>query len=390
MHNHKISILNMAFRPFFLMGSLLAMSYIMLWVLSLYGQLHLDVYGGIMWWHIHEMLFGFVGAIVIGFLLTAVKTWTGLPSVHGSTLVCLVLLWLMGRIFMFAIAWLNPGLIALIDLAFLPIAGAFLAIPIIKKRMWRNLIFLPILLLMTYANGLMHCATYLSDPTHLIRATNQQVFLVTLLMVILGGRVIPMFTANSTQTPRVGTIPILEWFSILSVLALVLLQFLPLALPAKWLAGLFTSAALIHFIRLFRWRFWVTLRTPLVWSLHLSYACIPLGYLLFALSLVSDIFNRSQAIHTLTVGAISLMILAMISRVSLGHTGRKIVVGKTVTVAFLLVFAAFIIRVFGTKLGMDIAYVYVVAAVMWSAAFALYLIKYSKLLISPRIDKKPG
>lgn len=384
------ALFDMAFRPFFLLGALFSVVSLALWASALSGKLNLVVYGGSLWWHSHEMLFGFVSAIVVGFLLTAVKTWTGQPAFQGASLTALVMLWLCGRLFFFFPDSLPPGVIAATDIAFLPLAAAILATPVVRVKQWRNIIFVPLLLAMTMANATMHWAAYDNDPMLAPRAATAMVMLIVLLMTIMGGRVIPMFTANGTQTKKVDAIPWLEKAVVVTTLLAVLASLELPGIPPAVASLCFLLAALVHIVRAARWRIWVTLKTPLVWSLHLSYWCIPLGFLLYGLSGLMAGVTTSQAIHALTVGAMGMMILAMISRVSLGHTGRPIAVGKVMTVAFSLFFTGFIFRVFGTYWFANYSYLILSAAALWIAAYGCFIVLYLPMLVRPRVDGKPG
>jgi uncharacterized protein involved in response to NO len=380
----------LAFRPFFLLGALFSVISLAIWGGLLNGVIHVNVFGGGYWWHIHEMLFGFVSTIIVGFLLTAVKTWTGQVGLSGIKLMLLVLLWLAGRIVLLVPTGLPDILISAIDIIFLPIAALLLALPIIKVRLWRNLVFIPLLLVMSYANAMTHCSIYINSPAHLVLGSTSMVLLVTFLMCLMGGRVFPMFTANGTKTPRVPVIKWLEQSSLFSLLLIVLITLFQLKLPSELMAALYAMTAVLHFYRLARWRIWVTLRTPLVWSLHVSYLFIPLGLMLLGGAEVSSIVTKSQGVHALTVGAMGLMILSMTSRVSLGHTGRMIIANKVMTLAFLLLLAAGIIRVFGQGLlGSSLNYLNVAIA-LWSIAYGLFVAHYLPILSSARVDGKAG
>ena len=383
-------LLRLAFRPFFLLGALFSILSLALWAGIFAGRLSLSVYGGPLWWHVHEMLFGYACAIIVGFLLTAVRTWTGQPGLQGAPLAALLVLWLAGRLLLLFPAALPAWLVALTDLAFLPVAALILLRPIVRVRQWRNSIFLPLLLAMTAANGAMHWAADTGDMALQSRAGTAMVMLITLLMTIMAGRVVPMFTANGTGTPRVADVGWLEKLALVSMLACVLLAMQWPGVPPGLLATCFFLAAGAHAVRGLRWRFWVTLRTPLVWSLHLSYLCIPLGLLLYGLSAVTTLVNPSQAIHTLTVGAMGLLILAMISRVSLGHTGRPLQVGGAMTAAFALLFGAFLVRVFGDYWLDNHVLVITAAAALWAVAYGCFVVRYWPVLTSPRLDGKPG
>ena len=386
----SIAFFRLAFRPFFLLGSLFSIISLLIWSAVFTESINVAVYGGHLWWHIHEMLFGFVSAIVVGFLLTAVQNWTCVPGIKGSRLMLLVLLWISARVLFFLPFLLPHWLIYTVDLLFLPVTAFFLARPIIQAKLWRNLIFIPILLAMTYTNAAMHYSSNLLDPKYMLAAGNAMVLIITLLICVIGGRVIPMFTANGTNTEHVPAIQWLEIASIASMLLLVVSNFGIFELPSEVNAALFLLAASIHFIRVWRWRIWVTFKTPLVWSLHLGYWCIPVGLLLLAVSELSDVITHSQALHTLTVGTIAVMILAMISRVSLGHTGRNIEVGKLMAFAFLAIFLAFIVRVFGVYWLENYQHVIVTAAILWGVGYGCFVVLFIPVLTRPRIDGRAG
>lgn len=384
------ALLRLAFRPFFLFGSLFSIVSLALWAAAMAGALQLRVYGGPLWWHSHEMLFGFVGAIVVGFLLTAVQNWTGQRGVRGTPLVCLLLLWLAGRGVFFLAGYLPPEWIAAIDIAFLPAAALTLAYPVVRVKQWRNSIFVPLLLAMAAANVAMHWSVQSGAIALQFQASNAMVMLITLLMTIMAGRVLPMFTANGTGTARVAALPWLERFALISIALAVALSVASARVAPGITAACFILAAVAHGVRAARWRMWVTLRTPLLWSLHLSYWCIPLGLLLYGLSVVSAAITHSQAVHTLTVGAMGMMILAMISRVSLGHTGRPISVGRVMAMAYLALFGAFCVRVFGAYWLDNTSQIIVIAVLLWAIAYGCFVVLYLPILSRPRVDGRPG
>ena len=192
-----------------------------------------------------------------------------------------------------------------------------------------------------------------------------------------------MFTANGTQTPRVDVLAWLEKLAIISTLFAVLVGSGLVELPAIISAIIFFIASAAHAVRVLRWKIWVTFKTPLVWPLHLSYWCIALGLLLYGLSMVTNWVSHSQAVHTLTVGAMATMILAMISRVSLGHTGRTIVVGKTMTIAFMAIFSAFIIRVFGLYWFDSYQTILATSVLFWVIGYGCFIVLYFPVLTKP-------
>ncbi|WP_432468108.1 NnrS family protein [Agarivorans sp. Z349TD_8] len=378
------AFLELAFRPFFLLASLFSILSLLLWNGFFTGDVTLHVYGGPLWWHMHEMLFGFVAAIIIGFLLTAVQTWTKIRSLNSTGLLLLVAVWMIARGLFLLPNSVPHWLIALLDIAFLPLATAALAYPIIKARLWRNLIFIPILLLMSIANISMHSKVVTPLEPFIDNSSTLMVLLVTLVMSIMGGRVFPMFTANGTQTARVEPIAYLEKVVIGSTL-LALISSLPfIKLPSTLSAAIFFIASAAHAVRVFRWKIWVTIKTPLVWSLHISYWCIALGLFIYGLSEVSTMVNHSQAIHTLTVGAMATMILSMISRVSLGHTGRKIEVGRIMTFGLIAIILCFVTRVFLGYFLSDYRYVISIAVGFWVIGYGCFVTLYFPILSKPR------
>jgi uncharacterized protein involved in response to NO len=385
----KIAFLEFAFRPFFLLASLFSIIALLVWNGVLTGGLTLNLYGGALWWHMHEMLFGFAAAIIVGFLLTAVQNWTSVRSLNGMGLLVLVFVWLTARVLFFFPDSITHWLIAIVDIAFLPLATIFLAYPIIKAKKWKNLIFIPILLMMTLVNITMHYAVASQDYQLISNVSTVMVLLVTLVMCIMGGRVFPMFTANGTRTARTTAIAWLENVvissTLMAVLLTVLISFNVIDLPSILIAAIFFVAAVANAVRAFRWKIWVTFKTPLVWSLHLSYWCIVIGLLMYGLSEITTVVTHSQAIHSLTVGGIGVMILSMISRVSLGHTGRNIVVGKVMTIALIALILAFISRVFVGYWVSNYSHALSMAVGFWVIGYGCFVVLYFPILTKPRM-----
>lgn len=382
-----------AFRPMFLMGSIFAIFCMLIWTLFLSGNFSFTPYGGMFFWHAHEMLFGFVAAILVGFLLTAVQNWTGLRATHGKQLIGLFISWLAGRVLLFTdplpIKWLTT----LVDLSFLIIAAILMAQLVLKVKQYRNLIFVPILLLLTGANLLTHLSVVNQDPIFYTWGMYSTVIIITLVMTVIAGRVFPMFTANGTQTKKVTNLAWLEALSIGSTLILTLLHIgnLQTVFPTFITASIFTVAAAAHLIRAIRWRPHVTFRTPLVWSLHAAYWFIPVSLGLFAMHYWGLNVSSSNALHGLTAGAISSLILAMIARISLGHSGRPLIPHWAVKYGFMLIIAAGLSRVLAGYLQayLDIN-IYVFSAVFWMLAYSIYVIFYWKILTTARPDGRPG
>ena len=373
----------LGFRPFYLLASVFSALSIGLWALQFSGWLGTPYLSGPMW-HAHEMLFGFALAVIVGFLFTAGRNWSGRPTPTGVPLMALAALWVAGRVLVLTpFGWAA----AIVNVAF-PLAAAIgLAIPFMAARNQRNYFFVALLLLMALAVLGVHLAQL--GVTQLPGWVGIQVALdgVLFIMVVMGGRVIPMFT-NAIAGANASKRPWLEKAALGSTLAVLLADVLQLhgaALVA--LAGLCAAA---HLARWALWQPWKTLRTPLVWVLHGAYVWIPVHLLLRGLAEMG-LVSSSAAVHALTVGAMGGLIIGMITRTALGHTGRKLKASRTDTVCYLLVLAAAVIRVWVPLLmPAQLMQAVLCSAALWSAAFALYAVTYWPVLTRIRADGKPG
>jgi len=386
-------LLRLGFRPFFLSGAIFSVLAITLWLLMYKGTVSLSPLGSGYWWHIHEMVFGFGCAIIAGFLLTAVQNWTGARGAQGNTLLALFLVWLVGRIVVLFPDLLGSHLSSLIDLAFLPAVAYILAKPIIAIKQYRNLFFVPLLALFTLANLEMHLAVYYPETFSITFAGYSGVILITFLMSVMAGRVAPMFTANGTQTPKATPLPWLDKITNGSLaIAMVSLLLQPFVGFSELFFGiLLIIAGLFQTIRWLRWRPWITLSVPLLWSIHGAMKFICFGLVVLGLSYLVPEVPSNHVWHLLTIGGMGGLILAMISRVSLGHTGRPLSPPKSMTLAYILISLAALLRTFGpwglpekTLLFIDIS------GAFWIAAFMIFVIGYAPMLTKARKDGRPG
>ena len=386
-----VPILRLAFRPFFLLGACFAFVAIAVWVLLLTGNIQASPLHSVVWWHSHEMLFGFASAIIAGFLLTAVQNWTGIPSIKGKPLLLLVVIWLAARVLIFSAPNIHIAFIAALDLAFLPLVGFFLAKPVIKISQYRNLIFLPILVLMTLANCLTYLPLFGFSEELATQGFESMVILVTLLVAVLGGRVVPMFTANGTGTQKVLPLAWLEKSAIASLVLIFLVFLLGLTQYTLATGILCLISATLHAYRILRWRIWVTFKVPLVWVLHFSMLFMPIGLAFIGIHFLSTALTLSTALHSLTVGLIGGMILAMMARVSLGHTGRALKVSNIMALAFIAIILAALVRTsLIIMLPQYTIQLWIVSGLLWCIAFGLFVIFYWPVLTQARIDGKPG
>lgn len=340
------------------------------------------------WWHAHEMIFGFALPVVAGFLLTAVATWTSLPGTRGRRLQLLFGLWLAARL----VLWLAPQwrpLAWLAEMLFIGLTGFELGKRVWARRQWRNMLFLPVLLALMLLDSCSYLV--LDEPIAATRLHYGAVWMITVFIVIVGGRVTPLFTGNRLGL-RIDPLP--DWFEYLAIGSVLLVGLVVALWPpgqtASWLPALCLATGALHLYRLGRWQGWKTFRVPLLWSMHLSYLCIPLA--LFGLALAGDdpVANKN-VVHLLAVGAIGGMILAMMSRVSLGHTGRPLQVPAYLALAFALVLLAAVIRALLPLVATGLTLLsWRISALLWIAAFGIFLYRYLPVLTRPRADGKPG
>jgi len=378
------------FRPFFLLAAAFALGVVPLWLFTFMGKVRAGTYLDPMTWHAHEMIFGFAMAVVIGFLLTAVGNWTQRETLVGAPLLGLAALWVLGRAGMFFAHALPFGTAALIDLAFLPIAIVALARPLLAARSSRNFALVAVLGALLGANALVHLdALGVLAPGTARRACSASIDLVLVIIMIIAGRVLPMFTRNATNVSSIRSIPSLDVGSVVAMAALALIDFFWPRTPLG--AGAAALTAVLAAARAWHWGARHSLRQPLLWILHAGYAWLVIGLALRALHGFDTAVPSSLATHALTVGAIGSLTVGMMARVALGHTGRMLVASPAVPWAFVAINAAAIARAI-VPLAAPAAYreSLIAAGVLWSLAFAIFLLVYAPVLVAPRADGKPG
>jgi len=383
------TLLSYGFRPFFLLALVFATTIIPLWIPIYSGVIDLNGSFSTIDWHIHEMLFGYVAAVLCGFLFTAIPNWTGRMPIRGWPLGLLVVLWIAGRIAMAGTGGIRPPLIIMvIDSSFLVAVSVMILIEVIAGRNWRNLMVVVPILLFLAANILFHIEVITQGSS--VYGRRLGIAVVVFLITLIGGRVIPSFTRNwlakagSMRLPTpfnrydavcllVGGVGLIAWVA------------LPDAAFSGWALA---AAAALHAVRLLRWRGYLTLRTPILLILHVAYGFIPVGLAVLASG------NQVAGLHLLGIGAIGGMTTAMIMRATLGHTGRALHLGTNLTVAFGLIMLAAIIRSaapftqFGNLNGV------VFAALLWTVGYGIMLAKVGPWLwskkVAPRRPNKPA
>jgi len=384
-HPHEpFALWRLGFRPFYLLASVFAAASVALWTLQYTGWLrHAYLAGPLA--HAHEMLFGFTLAVVTGFLFTAVRNWTGRPTPTGAALAAIAALWLAGRVLVLTpYGWAA----AAANVAF-PIAVAVgIGIPLFRSGNRRNYFFVALLALMAAAVAGVHLAQLgvIALPGWIgIRIALDAILF---LMAVMAGRVVPMFTNNGVPGAGAQRHPAVERAALGSVLALLAADAAGISGPI--LIALLALATAAHALRLALWRPWNTLRAPLVWVLHVAYAWIVIHLGLRVLAELGMAI-APLATHALTIGAIGLLTIGMMTRTARGHTGRPLVADRFEVACYVLILAAAVVRVFGPAIAPS-AYMGTVAfsAILWSGGYALYAVRYWPVLTRARLDGKPG
>jgi len=340
-------------------------------------------------WHAHEMVFGYAGAVIAGFFLTAVPGWTGEKSPRAAFLTALAAAWLAGRLAVWLSGGLHPYLVAALDLAFLPMLGGKIGLLLMRRPKPPNLVFLVLIAMLFCGNLLVHLDWTGLLPGQAGAGLRVGLLSVTAMISIIGGRVIPAFTRNAMlRTGRETGLPVYRRPAELAgVRAAALLPLcIGLGVPDAAAAAVALVAGLAQAVRLSGWRGHWCLDQPILWSLHLGFAMLSLGYLALAAALVGWI-GEVGALHLLGIGAIGGMTLAMMTRAALGHTGRPLVAARPIALAYGMVAAAALLRLAGAEAGPDWTEPTVLASgALWLAAFTQFLAVYWPILVSPRHD----
>ena len=375
------------FRPFFLLGGLWAAFAVPWWALTyqqpMTGEPGLESVS----WHSHEMIFGFAMAIIAGFLLTAVENWTSRPTARSWFLAALVGLWMIGRLV--GLGGAIATIAGMADLTFIPVLAVAVGLPIILAKSNRNILLLTLLPALWLCDVFLHMRTSGLLPESQLRTDLVAVDVIVVILVIVTGRIVPLFTKNALNDDRIRSNATINTAAIVSVLAVALVELVaPNGLLMAVVAGI---SALLVLVRSLLWGTLATLRRPILWVLHLGHAWIWFGLALKAAAAAGLPVPPSVATHALTAGAIGTLTLGMMARVTLGHTGRVIEATPVMTIAFVSVTAGAVLRVFGPWFRADLTQnLLVISAGLWSAAFALYLAGNSRVLMTPRPDGKEG
>ena len=381
------TVLALGFRPFYLLGALWLVLAVPIWMV-MYGHglitgSHLQA----MDWHGHEMLFGFAGAIIVGFLFTAVKNWTNRDTPIGWPLAALAMVWLAAR-FLLLTGLSEIG--AILDVAFYLLAAVGIARPLLASGNRRNLFFIALLTAFAIVSGWQHLAAMgLVGGLDSRELMQLALSLVTVIVTVITGRVIPMFTSNAVPGAPVRKISWLERASIGSVIALALLAVLPV--PSALYHGAALLAALIHLWRWWNWAPHWTLKKPILWILHASYIWLPLAFVLKAVPTVLLPMAELLSTHALTVGVIGGLCIGMMTRTARGHTGRPLQASSAEIWAYALVLVAAVFRVVLPLLAPEFYRLWTgISSLLFISGFAIYLAVFGPWLLQARVDGRPG
>jgi uncharacterized protein involved in response to NO len=381
------AIISHGFRPFFLAGAVQSALAMLIWLPMFFGDLRIPTAFSPVDWHAHEMLYGYLPAIIAGFLLTAIPNWTGRPPLQGRLLAVLVLVWLAGRLAVLLSEPIGPVLAGCVDAAFLVLLAAASAREVIASRNWKNLPPVGLLSMFVVGNVIFHTEAHRTGSAD----TGRRIGIATavLLVALIGGRVIPAFTRNWLVRENPGRLPVPFGRPDAVALGISVLALGLWIVSPEWQATSFLllCAGIAHAVRLSRWAGDRTLRSPLALILHIAYGFIPAGFVLLAgAGLFPDAVPVSAGIHAWTAGALGVMTLAMMTRVSLGHTGGPLSADGMTCAIYMFVIAAALMRVWAAFEPARMANLLLLAGAAWVTAFGLFAVSYGPKLIRRRIS----
>ena len=380
------AVFSYGFRPFFLGAALFAGVAVPVWILVLAGVGESTFLYPARDWHVHEMVFGFLPAVITGFLLTAIPNWTDRPPIRGHELMLLVTLWLAGRL-LIAMPWFTPLVSAIVDVGFLVAVAGLVWREIATTKSWDRAPMGVLVSLLAGTNILFHVLNLSGKETDL--PERMALAMVMMLLALIGGRVTPNFTGEflteSGRAERPASFSRYDGLSIALVGFAVLSWIVqPHSMATGWI---FVAAGLANLGRLARWYGWATWREPLVLILHFGYGWFALSLLILGGSILGVGLPKEDAVHAFTSGAVGSMTLAVMTRASLGHTGRPRHAGPLTVLIYILVNLGAVLRVFGPMTDLPTNFVLGVAAVSWSGAYLLFAMFYGPFLLRQSLDE---
>lgn len=341
-------------------------------------------------WHAHEMVYGYTMAVMAGFFITAVPNWTGTQEAGAKFVALSGFIWLLGRLVVWLSGAFDPAAVAVVDLAFIPVLSMAILGRLARKSQVRNMIFLFLLSALFLGNLMMHLDWIGWSSGSAEAGIRVGVFASTAMISIVGGRVVPAFTRNALNRDGYeGALPRSNaWLDRLGVLFALLATLAAFPFVPEFLLGCIAFAAgAANLLRLSGWNGWAARNSPILWILHLAFLLLAGGYLVYGSTLILAYMSETAALHLLATGAIGSMTLAMMTRASLGHSGRPLIVKRPIVLAYLMVIAAALIRSFG-NLAFDYFAVMLLSGMIWTGAFALFVWIYFPILTRPRPSRR--
>jgi uncharacterized protein involved in response to NO len=380
------AVFSYGFRPFFLGAALFAGVAVPVWILVLAGVGESTFLYPARDWHVHEMVFGFLPAVITGFLLTAIPNWTDRPPIRGHELMLLVTLWLAGRL-LIAMPWFTPLVSAIVDVGFLVAVAGLVWREIATTKSWDRAPMGVLVSLLAGANILFHVLNLSGTETDL--PERMALAMVMMLLALIGGRVTPNFTGEFlTESGRAEQPAAFSRYDGLSIalVGFAVLSWIvqPHSMATGWI---FVAAGTANLGRLARWYGWATWREPLVLILHFGYGWFALSLLILGGSILGVGLPKEDAVHAFTSGAVGAMTLAVMTRASLGHTGRPRHAGPLTVLIYILVNLGAVLRVFGPMTDLPTNFVLGVAAGSWSGAYLLFAMVYGPFLLRQSLDE---
>ena len=374
-----------SFRPFFIAAGIWATLAVPFWLLNYFGIMIVIDNFNILLWHQHEILYGFVAAAIAGFILTAIPNWTGRLPIKNKPLAILVFLWILGRVGFLTTAIFGTITTSLMDLPFLIVLVLTIIREIVSGKNWRNLPVIILISFFTLGNILVHLQIHeIIDSAELgIRLST---FVLSILLALIGGRIVPSFTRNWLAQNKANKFPRpFGNFDKISLISLVVFVFAQVIIPHHQATSLLALlAGLLHGIRFIRWKVWMTLTEPLIWILHVGYMWLSVALVLIGFAGLTNFVPYASSYHALTIGAFSTMILAVMTRASLGHTGRRLKATLGTTFIYVFITIASVLRVCEPFLNEYGNLLLSFSGIFWTLSFALFVFIYLPILSQPR------
>ena len=381
------ALFSYGFRPFFLFATLFALAAVPAWWLAWRGEITLASHFAPVDWHSHEMIFGYGSAVVAGFLFTAVPNWTGRLPTRGWPLAGLLLLWLAGRVAVAGALPLGAVGVAVIDQLFLLAVAAMIAREIVAGKNWRNLKVLVPVTLLWGANILFHLEAVTAGSAQFGRRLG--LALLIFLIMLIGGRIVPSFTRNWLVQRGATRLPVaFNRFDAVCLLAGVAALASWTVAPVHWASAVTGGgAAFLHLARLCRWQGLQTWRSPLLLMLHVAYLAVSLGYACIAVG-AAGLCEPAASAHVLGIGAIGGMTVAVMMRATMGHTGRALMAGASLTIAFALIITAAVVRTAGQEITLGAVDGVDISALLWTVGFAILVLRLGPWLAGPKANRR--